>query len=49
MDLQNRFGDDLEKGGGLLGPDGQPLASTSEAAAKDETVGAAEPQLDFFN
>ena len=26
MDLHNRFGDDVEKDSGLLGPDGQPLA-----------------------
>ena len=49
MDLHNRFGDNVENGGGLLGPDGQPLASASEPAAKDEAVQAQEPQLDFFN
>ena len=47
MSLQNRWGDNVEKDGGILGPDGQPLASTPEAA-KPETP-AAEPQLDFFN
>jgi hypothetical protein len=40
MTLQNRWGDNVEKEGGLLGPDGQPLAPTPEKA---------EPQLDFFN
>lgn len=41
MTLQNRWGDDLEKDGGLLGPDGKPLEPPKEAEA--------EPQLDFFN
>ena len=52
MDLHNRFGDDVNKGGGLLGPDGQPLASSPEPAAADAADAAAqaqEPQLDFFN
>ena len=45
MEIQNRFGDSLENdGGGLLGPDGQPLA-TPEASE----YAATEPQLDFFN
>ena len=56
MTSQNRWGDSVEKDGGLLGPDGQPLASSSQAlkgasAEANEDVGqtAAEPQLDFFN
>jgi hypothetical protein len=55
MTLQNLWGDNVEKEGGLLGPDGQPLAPTSQAP-KDAAAGAnepsaqgAEPQLDFFN
>jgi hypothetical protein len=59
MTLQNRWGENVEKDGGLLGPDGQPLSSsrTSKEAPKDAPAeaneGAAktdkEPQLDFFN
>jgi hypothetical protein len=56
MTLQNRWGDNVEKEGGLLGPDGQPLASSAKspkdpAAETNEasSQAAAEPQLDFFN
>lgn len=43
MELHNRWGDDLNaEGGGLIGPDGQPLSSPEEK----ETP---EPELDFFN
>ena len=45
MDIQNRFGDSLEKeSGGLIGADGQPLSS-----GQDVEKPAAEPELDFFN
>jgi len=55
MTLQNRWGDNVEKDGGLLGPDGQPLAPSPQtskdaaAEASEEAAPAAEPQLDFFN
>ena len=49
MSLQNRWGDNVEKEGGLLGPDGQPLASAPQAPKEDAPEAAAEPQLDFFN
>ena len=49
MSLQNRWGDNVEKDGGLLGPDGQPLASVPQTPAEDASKEAAEPQLDFFN
>jgi hypothetical protein len=50
MSLQNRWGDNVEKdGGGLLGPDGQPLASSPKPPQEDAAEAAAEPQLDFFN
>jgi hypothetical protein len=55
MTLQNRWGDNVEKEGGLLGPDGQPLSSSqvpkdAPAEANENVVKtAAEPQLDFFN
>ena len=56
MTLQNRWGDNVEKEGGLLGPDGRPLASTPEPSKDtpaethdDAAKTAAEPQLDFFN
>ena len=49
MTLQNRFGDNVEKEGGLLGPDGQPLASSFEKPQDDAAKTAEEPQLDFFN
>ena len=54
MTLQNRWGDNVEKDGGLLGPDGQPLSSSpktsQENASQAEAPQAqAEPQLDFFN
>jgi len=48
MSLQNRWGDNVEKDGGILGPDGQPLASTP-APKEDAAQAPAEPQLDFFN
>ena len=44
MDLHNRWGEEINaEGGGLIGPDGQPLASPSEEKE------AQEPELDFFN
>jgi len=49
MTLQNRWGDNVEKEGGLLGPDGQPLASTPETPKEEAAPAGAEPQLDFFN
>ena len=49
MTLQNRWGDDVEKDGGLLGPDGQPLTSTPKMSPEDAAKTAEEPQLDFFN
>ena len=54
MTLQNRWGDNVEKDGGLLGPDGQPLSSSpktsQENAPQAEAPQAeAEPHLDFFN
>ena len=59
MTLQNRWGDNVEKDSGLLGPDGQPLASSPQASqaeeSKDAPVGeskdapAEEGQLNFFN
>ena len=52
MNLQNRWGDNVEKDGGLLGPDGQPLASspkTPPEEALQRREAEAEPQLDFFN
>ncbi len=56
MVLKNRWGDDAEKGG-ILGPDGQPLASSpeipKEAPAKEgqeaPQAAAQNQQLDFFN
>ena len=49
MDIKNRWGDALDKqsGGGLIGPDGQPLPSV-EASQEQEQEGD-EPKLDFFN
>ena len=49
MSLQNRWGDNVEKDGGLLGPDGQPLASSPKTPPEEASQAAAEPQLDFFN
>jgi hypothetical protein len=49
MTLQNRWGDNVEKEGGLLGPDGQPLSSSSKTSPEDVPQATAEPQLDFFN
>jgi hypothetical protein len=52
MDLHNRFGDDIEKDSGLLGPDGQPLASSPKTASEEPaetTTAGGEPPLDFFN
>ena len=49
MSLQNRWGDNVEKeGGGILGPDGQPLPSSPQASPEPKEA-SAEPQLDFFN
>jgi hypothetical protein len=45
MEIHNRWGDDINaEGGGLLGPDGEPLPASSE-----EKLDPEEPQLDFFN
>jgi hypothetical protein len=49
MTLQNRWGDNVEKEGGLLGPDGQPLTSSQTPQEQEPKDAAAEPQLDFFN
>ena len=49
MTLQNRWGDNVEKEGGLLGPDGQPLSSSPKPVPEEPSSAAAEPQLDFFN
>jgi len=49
MTIQNRWGDGVEKEGGLLGPDGQPLSSAPEKPKEDAAQEAAEPKLDFFN
>jgi len=50
MTIQNRWGDNVEKdGGGLLGPDGQPLSSSPQTPPEDVPQAGAEPQLDFFN
>ena len=52
MDLKNRFGDDLKDSGGLLGPDGQPLASKpepQEPEAKEDSRRQQEGKLNFFN
>jgi len=49
MTLQNRWGDNVEKEGGLLGPDGQPLTSSPKIPPEEAAPSAAEPQLDFFN
>ncbi|MBF0490559.1 MAG: DUF1844 domain-containing protein [Candidatus Omnitrophica bacterium] len=50
MDLHNRWGDKIkpESGGGLIGPDGQPLPSASPEPQELEAQ-EPEPQLDFFN
>ncbi|MDE2027040.1 MAG: DUF1844 domain-containing protein [Candidatus Omnitrophica bacterium] len=59
MDLKNRWGDNVDKEGAILGPDGQPLASSgSQQPAKEEPAGEepakeaaaeGEGQLNFFN
>ena len=49
MTLQNRWGDNVDKDGGLLGPDGQPLASSPKSSQEDAAQAPAEGQLDFFN
>ena len=50
MTLQNRWGDNVEKEAGILGPDGQPLSSSApKTPAEEPAKEAAEPQLDFFN
>lgn len=49
MTLQNRWGDNVEKDGGLLGPDGQPLSPSSSAPQEDTAKPPEEPHLDFFN
>ena len=47
MDLHNRWGEEINpEGGGLIGPDGQPLPSSEEKQDLDPDQ---EPQLDFFN
>ncbi|MBI4309071.1 MAG: DUF1844 domain-containing protein [Candidatus Omnitrophica bacterium] len=49
MDIQNRWGDSLNKdgSGALLGPDGQPLSPGGPS--REEHGQEGEPQLDFFN
>ena len=50
MALHNRFGDKLEpESGGLIGPDGQPLAASQPEAQQSQPTGEQEPELDFFN
>jgi len=55
MNLQNRWGDNVEKEGGLLGPDGQPLTSSPKTSQEDapQVEGSkdapAEANLDFLN
>lgn len=55
MDLHNRWGEKLKpEGGGLIGPDGQPLPSSQEQPAEpieeaQTQESGQEPQLDFFN
>jgi len=50
MTIENRWGENIEKEGGLLGPDGQPLVSEPKTPPEDAAAKAAqEPQLDFFN
>ena len=50
MTLQNRWGDHVEKDGAILGPDGQPLVSSSQPSeAQEPKDAAADPTLDFFN
>ena len=49
MTIQNRWGDDVEKDGGLLGPDGQPLSSSPKNSPDEASKAPEEPQLDFFN
>ena len=49
MTIQNRWGDGVEKEGGLLGPDGQPLSSAPEKPKEEAAQETAEPKLDFFN
>ena len=49
MDIKNRWGDALDKesGGGLLGPDGQPLPSIGVPPQEQDQED--QPRLDFFN
>ncbi|MBF0511719.1 MAG: DUF1844 domain-containing protein [Candidatus Omnitrophica bacterium] len=49
MDLQNRWGEDVKKDGGLLGPDGQPLVNSSETQEEKPQDAQKEPELNFFN
>ena len=50
MDIKNRFGDSLDnEGGGLIGPDGQPLSSSSSEPSPEVPAEGQEPELDFFN
>jgi hypothetical protein len=49
MTLQNRWGDDVDKDGGLLGPDGKPLASSPQPPEQGPKDSTPEPNLDFFN
>jgi hypothetical protein len=49
MTLQNRWGDDVDKDGGLLGPDGKPLVSSPQPPGQEPADTAGEPNLDFFN
>jgi Domain of unknown function (DUF1844) len=55
MDLKNRWGDNLDKEGAILGPDGQPLASAPQQSqepkegATEESAAEPEGALNFFN
>ena len=50
MDLQNRWGEKVNpESGGIIGPDGQPLSSSSEEKQPSQQPQEPEPQLDFFN
>jgi hypothetical protein len=48
MDIHNRWGEKINPESGLIGPDGQPLASPSEEKESQQQA-SEEPQLDFFN
>lgn len=48
MDLHNRWGENMDKEGGLIGPDGQPLSSPKPEETPAE-IQDEQPELDFFN